>query len=47
MNILYDMQPRHKDPAYEAFVAQVKVYHKFFGTGQNIFIVTWRKHGRS
>ena len=31
MDILFDMQPRYKDPAYEAFVAQVKVYHKFFG----------------
>ena len=25
------MQPRHKDPAYEAFVEQIKVYHRFYG----------------
>ena len=31
MDILFDMQPRHRDPAYEAVVAQIKVYHKFFG----------------
>ena len=31
MDILYDVRPRHKDPAYEAFVSQVRVYHRFFG----------------
>ena len=31
IDVLFDMQPRHQDPAYEAFVAQIKVYHKFFG----------------
>ena len=31
LDILFDMQPRHKDLAYEAFVEQIKVYHRFYG----------------
>ena len=31
MDLVYDMQPGHKDPDYEAFVSQVKVYRQFFG----------------
>ena len=31
LDILFDMQPRRKDPAYEAFVEQIKVYHRFYG----------------
>ena len=30
-DIVFDMQPRHKDPDYEAFAAQVKIYRQCFG----------------
>ena len=30
MDIIYDMQPKHKDPDYEAFVSQVKIYRQIF-----------------
>lgn len=30
-DIVYDMQPRHKDPDYEAFASQVKIYRQCFG----------------
>ena len=30
-DIVFDMQPRHKDPDFEAFAAQVKIYRQCFG----------------
>lgn len=31
IDLVYDTQPQHKDPDYEAFTSQVKVYRQFFG----------------
>ena len=31
LDIMFDMNPRHRDPDYSAFEDQVKVYHKFQG----------------
>ena len=30
-DIVFDMQPRHKDPDFEAFATQVKIYRQCFG----------------
>ena len=30
-DIVFDMQPRHKDPDFEAFAAQIKIYRQCFG----------------
>ena len=30
-DIVYDMQPRHKDPDFEAFASQIKIYRQCFG----------------
>lgn len=31
LDIVYDMNSRHQDPDYGAFMAQIRVYHRFYG----------------